>query len=165
MPVQAVAHCPECGASRQDGLTCRDHFDQMLAWEFADAQGAGAYHHLTVLCYNLQHPKAYSPQGLHGALQLLVEFVMDGAAPEQVRRQNRQRVDSGTRDYRIAGTPDAHGVYAHPVVWTTTVGAVVAGGLPGYGARVQAWAQAVYADLVRSGNLPGGCQSSLSRAG
>lgn len=152
--LESINRCPECGAVWRDGLTCRDHFDQMLAWEFEDPEGAGALHHLTVLSYNLQHPSVYSPEGLEMAKQLMGQFISDEVSPKQVRRQNRQTLDSGKRSFKIAGTPEAQGVYTAPVRWTTTAGDVTAGGVDGLCARVQAWAHTVYAALKRSGNLP-----------
>ncbi len=149
----AIRHCPECGAGWQNGLTCRDHFDQMLAWEFEDFSGVGAVHNLTVLCYNLQHPSAYSAEGLILAKQLLTQFVVDGISPQHVRQRNRKALDSGNRAYKITGTPESHGVYAHPVSWTTTVGEIAAGGLDGYCDRVRVWASSIYEALKCSGNL------------
>lgn len=145
--------CPECNAVWQGELTCRAHFDQMLAWEFEDPGGAGAVHHLTVLCYNLQHPSVYSPEWLAKAKTFLIQMVVEGVSPQQIRKQNRQTFDSGKRTSKVTGTPEAHGAHANPANWTMTVGDVAAGGLDGYCERVQAWARSVYDDLKASGNL------------
>lgn len=145
-------HCPECNAVGRDGLTCRDHFDQMLAWEFEDPGGAGAVHHLTVLCYNLQHPRVYSPEGLVAAQTLLVQFVADGLSPQQVRNQIGAGHDSAKRAYRITGSSGTQGSYARPVQWTVTIGDVAAGGLDGYCERVTAWAVSVL-EALRAGGI------------
>lgn len=100
-----AATCPECGARWQDGVTCREHFERMLAREFEDPAGAGTVHHLTVLCYGIQHPSMYSPQGLIEAKALLVAFVEHGESPASVRRRSRQRLDSG----KIAAGVPRHG--------------------------------------------------------
>ncbi|APV45250.1 hypothetical protein Dform_01935 [Dehalogenimonas formicexedens] len=55
--------CHECGAELPAGLSCETYFHRALAWDFEDPAGAGAVHHLTVLCYFLQHPSRYSPEG------------------------------------------------------------------------------------------------------
>lgn len=52
--------CTRCGATPRAGLTCRDAFNQLLAFEFADREAFGPVHHLTVACYYLQHPDGYS---------------------------------------------------------------------------------------------------------
>ncbi|MBN1965772.1 MAG: hypothetical protein JW910_14065 [Anaerolineae bacterium] len=149
--MEAMQHCPDCGAAWADGLTCEQHFHQMAAWELEHA--IYDVHHLLVLCYHLQHPRLYSPSGLAGALRLLVDFVVLGMTPQQVRQRDRAALDSGRRRARITGTPDSHGSYDPPVHWTTTVPDVTAGGVAGYSDRVRAWAQTVFDALNDSGNL------------
>ena len=124
----------------------------MGAWEL-DHQ-IYAVHHLMVLCYHLQHPGLYSPEGLAFSQDLLVDFVEKGIAPAEVRRRNRSRVDSGSRTWKIKGTPASHGTYSRPVRWTMTAGEVVAAGLAAYEDSVRAWAGSVLADLRASGNYP-----------
>ncbi len=148
-----ATRCPECNADWKDGLTCRDHFDQMLAWEFEDPGGAGAVHHLTVLCYNLQHPGIYSPEGLDWAKTLLVDFMTNDLSISEARQRQSIDADSGTRTFKITGTPDSHGRYAHPVRWSITIGDVASRGLDGYGDRVRAWAASILAALQNSANI------------
>jgi hypothetical protein len=147
------SRCPECGADWNDGKTCRDHFDQMLAWEFEDPVGAGAKHHLTVLCYHLQHPSLYSPEGLEYGKNLLVRFLDGGIPPGEMRKQIRDQVNSSTRKWKIKGTPDAYGSYEHPIEWTLAAADVTTGGPTDYCERVKAWAWSVYEALKESGNL------------
>ena len=136
--------CPECGAAWTDGRTCRDAFDQMLAWEFEDPGGAGAVHHLTVLCYHLQHPSLYTPEGLRRARAVLAEFVEQGTSPHEIRRRNRDALDSGKRAWKVTGAPAA---YARPPQWTMTVVDAGTGEQAGHCARVEGWARSVYAAL------------------
>jgi hypothetical protein len=150
--METEAICPECGAVWQSGITCLDHFHQILAWEFEDPGGAGAVHHLSVLCYNLQHPSVYSPDTLTWAKILLGRYVVENITPQQVRAEYKHSLDSGNRRYKITGTAASHGVYAHPVNWTTTIAEVIMGGLEGYCERVEAWSRSVYEALVNSGN-------------
>jgi hypothetical protein len=123
----------------------------MLAWEFEHQ--LPDVHHLLVLGYHLQHPSLYSPAGLEGAKQLLVRFLVDGIPPQTVRRALRPTVNSGTRDYKITGTPESHGSYPQPVVWTMRAGDVVQGGPEHYYANVQAWAESILDSLRASANL------------
>jgi hypothetical protein len=148
--------CPECGAVWGGGKTCRDDFDQMLAWEYEDLARFGAVHHLMVLCYHLQHPSLYSPEGLSYGRQLLVDFIERGVTPSEVHQRNRERVDSSSRAWKIRGTPASHGDYEHPVAWRMTAADVIAGGTEHYCDNVRAWARAVLDDLKASGNLPEG---------
>ncbi len=70
-----MQRCAECGGRLEEGKTCNDYFQQMLIWDFEDFTGAGAVHHLTVLCYHVQHPATYSKKGLEDAKAFLTEFV------------------------------------------------------------------------------------------
>jgi hypothetical protein len=122
----------------------------MLAWEFEYPE-VNTVHHLTVVCYHLQHPSLYSPEGLRGAMRLLAEFLDGELKPEEVRRRDRQKLDSGVRKYKIKGTPAAHGVYQPPVHWTMTATDVIAGGPALYDQNVKKWARSVLDALKASG--------------
>ena len=115
----------------------------MLFWEAEHPAYGAEVHHLLVLCYYLQHPSLYSPDGLKEARQLLVEFVDHGASPVEVRKRNRARVDSSKRKWKIKATATLHGSYDPPVQWTMTASDVVAGGSGQYCDNVRAWAQSI----------------------
>ncbi|HEX6386454.1 MAG TPA: DUF5946 family protein [Anaerolineae bacterium] len=141
-----VQSCPECGATWR-GNTCQDDFHQMLFWE-AENPALSEVHHLMVLCYHLQHPSLYSPEGLAEARQLLIEFVEHGRSPAEIRRRNRARLDSSQRNWKIKGTPAAQGSYDAPIQWTMTAADVIAGGSNSYCDNVRAWAQSIQANLA-----------------
>ncbi|CAG0985858.1 hypothetical protein ARNL5_02836 [Anaerolineae bacterium] len=143
--------CPQCGAVQQQGLSCEEAFHQMLYWE-AENPANGAVHHLMVICYYLQHPRLYSPEGLAWGMKLLADF-LTGMTPAEMRTRMRVDVDSGSRRYKIGGTPASYGVYSHPIQWSHTAVRVVEAGPVCYCQSVRAWAQAVYTDLRESGNL------------
>jgi hypothetical protein len=135
--------CPACGAPWTREQTCEGCFHQMLFWEAEFPAHGAEVHHLTVLCYFLQHPSLYSPDGLKEARGLLVEFVERGTAPVEVRRRNRARVDSGKRNWKIKATTTSCGSYNRTIAWTMTAADVVAGGSENYCDNVRAWAQAI----------------------
>jgi hypothetical protein len=135
--------CPECGAVLQEGTTCETHFHQMLFWE-AEFPDLGIVHHLTVLCYHLQHPHLYSQDGLANGIQLLTQFVRDGISPAEIRRTMSNKVNSNTRQWKVTARPDSKGAYAHPVTWTMRAADVVARGSDQYVDSVREWAQSVY---------------------
>ena len=147
--------CPECGAVWQEGETCQDHFYQMLAWE-QENPGNWAVHHLMVLCYHLQHPSLYSPEGLRGAIRLLDDFVVRGLTPEQVRKRDRATVNSHERTWKIKGTPASHGVYDRPVHWTMTAANVIEKGESNYCDSMRAWARSMHDALKSAGMLTTG---------
>ncbi len=140
--------CPECGAHCPPSTTCETYFHQMLFWE-VEFPHYGVVHHLMVLCYHLQHPSLYSPDGLAAGIQLLTTFVRDGISPADVRRSNRDKVNSLNRDWKITARPDSKGSYPYPVAWTMTAADVVAHGSDHYCDSVREWAQHTYAALQR----------------
>jgi hypothetical protein len=115
----------------------------MLFWEAENPSYGAEVHHLMVLCYHLQHPNLYSPDGLNEARRLLVEFVEHGASPVEVRKRNRARVDSSRRDWKIKATATSHGSYDRAMAWKMTAADVVTGGSENYCNNVQAWARAM----------------------
>ncbi len=125
----------------------------MIAWDFNDFEGAGAVHHLTVLCYNLQHPKTYSKKGLEDAKEFLVEFVFKKFSFKQHDERNKQRLSSNVRNWKITGTPEDYGKYAAVPLWTFRASDVAIPGKENYNARVEFWAESVYKNLHDSGNL------------
>ena len=150
--MDANQKCPECGASLADGQNCTDHFHQMLFWE-SQYPEIWEVHHLMVLCYHLQHPHLYSPDGLKFSAGLLADFVARGISPQEVRQRDRDKVDSGKRDFKITGRPGAEGRYENKPQWTLTAGDVVAGGIERYNDNVRAWAKSMYDALVAVGFL------------
>lgn len=132
--------CPDCGADWAE-QKCIDHFHMMGFWEL-DHQ-LWDKHHLMVLCYNLQHPHIYSPQALTDAIQLLRDFVENGLTPQEARL----RIGSEMRQYKITGTPDAHGQYTQPIEWTMTCADVIARGIENYYDSVDEWATSVLQSL------------------
>ena len=134
--------CLECGAEWHNGEMCQDYFYQMLYWE-AENPSYGEVHHLMVLCYHLQHPSLYSPEGLHEAIQLLDDFLERGLTPEQARKRNRSALNSSTRTWKITGTPTSHGTYDPPIIWKMTASDVIGGGKDAYCEKVREWAKSV----------------------
>jgi hypothetical protein len=100
-----------------------------------------------VLCYHLQHPSLYSPQGLREAIQLLTDFLQRGFTPEQVRKRNRSVLSSSTRTWKIKGTPTSHGTYGHQIAWKMTAANVIEGGMDNYCDSVRTWARSVFEAL------------------
>ncbi len=140
-----VHSCPECGADWHTGTTCQDHFHQMLAWEFEDL-AAGAVHHLTVLCYYIQHPSLLSPEGLAHQKALLKTFVEEGISPVEARHLQRDEVDSGRRTWSFK-PGDQPATHASSIRWDMTTGDAAGENLEGYATRVHAWARSVLAAL------------------
>ena len=137
--------CLECGAAQPHGKICQDDFHQLLYWE-TEFPELWWVHHYMVLCYHLQHPSLYSPEGLKYGRQLLKTFIEDGVSPEEVRKRNRNIVDSGQSNWKIIGDV-VRGSWDCHIIWTMTVADVVGAGIENYCERVEAWAKSVHESL------------------
>lgn len=138
--------CPECGAVLEDNQSCQGNFYQMLFWEAEDPIN-GEVHHLTVLCYHLQHPSLYSREGLQAAQQLLDQFIEQGLRPQEVRLQNRARVSSNKRKWKVAASGESRGSYDPPIAWSVTTSDIIAAGRDNYRQSVRRWAQSIHGQL------------------
>ncbi len=144
--------CPECGARHDDNQTCNDDFNTLLGWETEDIE-KWQVHHLSVLAYHLQHPTIYSQEGLDGAIKLLAEFIETKITPDEVRKREKDRLNSNRRRFKITSTEDSRGTYPHPVKWKRTAADVVAAGPEDYVENVKSWAMSIYNHLKATDNL------------
>ncbi len=90
-------NCPECCAPDQ---LCQSRFDEFLVLEFTDA-GYGAVHHLTVTAFMIQHSSRMTREGWMYERELLREFLIENKPPSYIRKQNKDRVDSTKRTFKI----------------------------------------------------------------
>src|SRR5688572_7939497 len=130
-------NCPECGAP--DNL-CQTRFDEFLVLEFTDA-GYGAVHHLTVATYMVQHSSKMTREGWLFERDLLREFLVENKAPEYIRKQNKDIVDSGKRTFKIkskTGLP-----VINKSTWRKTILDVRAENAEEYREDINAWARSV----------------------
>jgi hypothetical protein len=141
--------CPHCSAQYPAGETCQDRFDLCLAKEFEQPASYGSVHHLTVACYMLQH-NLYSRQAWLEAREMVAQFIRQGRAPSDVRRQNHKRLDSGQRRWSVTKGAKIAGLDG--VVWTRTIADVRFDAPDLYCADVKFWAEGVLADT--EGVLP-----------
>ena len=141
-----MTRCEECGAAQPEGRTCQDDFHTLLGWE-TEYPGYGVVHHLTVLCYHLQHPSLYSPEGLEYAKGLLVDLLGNGKTTEDVRRENRRRVSSANRTWKVKGRDGSRGAYDPPIRWTMTAADVARDDHTRYVENVRRWAESVLLSL------------------
>jgi hypothetical protein len=135
--------CPECGAMSTAEKTCEMQYHECLIKEFTDA-GYGAVHHLTVAAYMLQHSSKLSLQGWLETPRLLREFLIEHKPPAEIRRQNKNQVDSGKRKWKIASKDGISKI--SKTEWTKTVLNVRLENAKVYCADVTAWALAALKD-------------------
>lgn len=129
--------CPLCGAVSTDGRTCEEQFHAFLFLESQYMEAAAQVHHLMVASYMLQH-NAYSDEGRAGVIGLMEDWLERGITPQQSRQQQRDRVNSGNRNWKITGTSSAHFTS-----WPMTAMDVNSDDPAQYVKDVEAWARAV----------------------
>jgi hypothetical protein len=132
-----VMNCPECGAP--DNL-CQTRFDEFLVLEFTDA-GYGTVHHLTVAAFMVQHSSKMTREGWLFERDLLRKFLVENKAPEYIRKQNKDIVDSGKRTFKIkskTGLP-----VINKSTWRKTILDVRAENAEEYREDINAWARSV----------------------
>ena len=135
--------CPQCGAVYPAGESCRERFERCLALEFEQPESYGSVHHLTVATYMLQH-NSYSRTAWLDTRQGLAQFVREGLSPQAARQQNRARLDSGRRSWRITrGEKLGEVAELH---WTRTLADVRLEDARQYCADVRQWAAALLND-------------------
>jgi hypothetical protein len=125
----------------------------MIAWDFTDFSGVGQVHHLTVLCYYLQHPSHYSPEGLKQAVSILKKVNENNLSDKELYQEESDMFSSSRRNWHVTGTQTNHGKYTHQIKWQLTVGAVVKDGISKYPEHVKEWASTIYHDLKIAGEL------------
>lgn len=128
--------CPECGAAG-----CREKFESMLALEFEDPAVFGAVHHVTVICYNLQHPGAFSEEALAWMRSTLRAIVEEGLSPAELRERSKMQFKGAVKV--LSKTPKA----PRKVEWSMTAADVHTDGPEIYVNDIMAWAKAIIKDL------------------
>lgn len=152
----ALTRCPACGAMLRGGWTCETAFHQALAWDYVNEHGAWQVHHLTVLCYHLQHPHDYSPEGLAWARIQIGKIIEQHLPPHDallavpgVAGSPEQGLFAAPgRKVKITSTPERYGAYLRQPAWTMTIIDCVSDGPQVYAERVRAWAASVHAALL-----------------
>ena len=133
-------NCPECGAPDS---ACASRFDDFLVLEFTDA-GYGAVHHLMVAAYMLQHSSKLTSEGWLHMRELLKEFLVENKPPAFVRKQNKDLVDSGKRDFKIKSKTGQRIISKS--TWTKAILDVRTENAEIYCADVTEWAKSVLGD-------------------
>ncbi len=142
-----MSKCPECGAEYPARDNCQNRFNQCLALEYENPTAYGAVHHLTVLCYMLQHNE-YSHQVWLESREMLREFLEQGTTPSEMRRRNRKRVDSRNRKWSITQGPK-FSRFAD-VKWTRTIADVRLDNAEDYSDDIKQWAATILHDTEAS---------------
>ena len=124
-------------------MACETRYHECLVKEFTEA-GYGEVHHLTVAAYMLQHASKLTQKGWLETRSLLREFLVENKSPAEVRKQNKRKVDSGMRDWKIV--LDGGAPKLDEADWSKTVLDVRMENAEVYCVDVTAWARCTLED-------------------
>jgi hypothetical protein len=94
------AHCIQCGA-----VGCKEKCGEMLAPEFEQPAVFGTVHHLTIICYNIQHPDEFTDEALEWMRSSLRTIVSEGLSPQEFRERAGKNVEAGKLKVRRHAAP------------------------------------------------------------
>lgn len=135
--------CPRCGAEYPSDEQCRNRFERSMALEYENPAAWGAVHHLTVLCYMLQHNE-YSREVWLEARKMLAQFIEGDITPDTMRKRNRSKFDSAHRTWSVTKGPKLPEFDA--VVWSRTIADIRLDDPETYCADVRLWAVSILKD-------------------
>lgn len=130
--------CPECGAP---GDICQEKFESMLALEFEDPAVFGAVHHLTVICFNLQHSSMFTDESIAWMRSTVQAIVEEGLSPAELRERSMKTF--GGKVKVLTKVPKASPRNA----WSMTVLDIRTDSPDMYVKDVNAWAKSILQDM------------------
>ena len=142
-----LSPCPQCGAAPLDGKTCKDKYGEILALEFQEPAVFGVVHHITVTCYNLQHPDFFSDEAIEWMKTSLRKIIEEGLSPAELRKSAGKRTGEGMNVRRQTAPADV----PRRIIWSLTVMDVRADSAEVYVREIRAWAKSILDDLNRDG--------------
>jgi hypothetical protein len=143
---EAPCNCPEFGGPAKDGLSCREKFDEALALEFGDPAIFSRVHHITVICYNLQHPDAFSEDALEWMKSTLYYIIVDGLTPAELRAQVSKKYGGGVRVKRRTPSDST----LEKIKWSMTILDVNTDNGEAYIKDIEDWAESILNDLDKN---------------
>ena len=137
--------CAQCGAIYASDETCQQRFEACLALEYENPLAYGAVHLLSVACYMLQH-NLYSREGWLETRALVRQTISQESTPADIRKMNRDRLDSGVRKWSI--TKGAKLAEFATIRWSRTIADIQLENPEGYVSDVKQWAISVLEDTL-----------------
>ena len=136
------ASCPQCGADKIKGMTCREQLAGILAWEWHDPV-LYAEHFFTVASYNLQHPAQFTDESIVKLREAFIDH-LDNGTPTKVLRRRMAKFATGEKKV-LKNFPVRQMILRH---WNMTIADVYLPSSPeGAAERVRAWARSIRNEL------------------
>jgi hypothetical protein len=133
--------CPACRAPNHE-RTCEEQFHALLFLEAAHMDTAGQAHHLMVLSYMFQH-NGYSEETRRGAIGMFEQFLEKSVSPQEFRQQNKKRLGSDQRTFKITGSAGSD----IKIDWPMTIMDIDSQDADAYVERVTEWARSILATV------------------
>lgn len=135
--------CPECGASRINGLDCFGQLGQIGVWEYNDSELL-AEHFLTVASYNLQHPAKFTEAAIEGLRTVFLAYLKGEMGVSEIRKKVAYFANGKARVLK----PKADRQNYKLKRWPLTIASVYLENQPaGAATRVRTWAQSIAQEL------------------
>ncbi|HWQ20563.1 MAG TPA: DUF5946 family protein [Methanotrichaceae archaeon] len=136
--------CPECGASAIHGKTCHEKFEEILALEYGSPAIFGAVHHITVICYNLQHPDSFTEEALAWMQSSLRSIIEEGLTPAELRERAGKKFKGSASVKRHTSQAETD----RRTQWSLTVLDIRTDDPQKYIEDITAWARSMLNDLI-----------------
>lgn len=115
----------------------------MLALEFQDPTIFGAVHHITVTCYNLQHPDFFSEEALAWMRSSLRAVIEDGLSSAELLKRARTMPVNGMKVRRRTSPVRTRA----RTQWSMTVMDIRTDGASVYTKDIMSWAKSIMEDI------------------
>jgi hypothetical protein len=139
MSFNSLPACHQCGGLPMDGKSCREKFEDALALEFGDPVIFSAVHHITVICYNIQHPYDFSEEALEWMKSTLRSIIVDELTGADVREQARKKYNGGIKVKSKASSDKMNA----KMNWSMTIMDVRTDNAEVYTKDIKTWAKSI----------------------
>ncbi len=139
-----LSTCPQCGAYARNGKTCREKYEEILAIEYESPTVFGAVHHITVMCYNLQHSDSFSAEAIAWMKSSLHAIIEEGLSPMELRKRARKEFKGNVKVLRHAAQTEI----SRKMNWSMTVLDIRTHEPEIYIEDIRAWAKSTLKDLI-----------------
>jgi hypothetical protein len=145
-----LSTCPQCGAYAQYGKTCCEKYEEILAIEYESPTVFGAVHHITVMCYNLQHPDSFTAEATAWMQSSLHAIINKGLSPMELRKRARKEFKGDVKVLRHTAQTEIYQKYqkSRKMHWSMTVLDIRTNEPEIYVEDVRVWAKSILKDLI-----------------
>jgi Family of unknown function (DUF5946) len=138
-PSKDTQPCPECGAPNTPDRSCEDIFHELLGFESLHPEIYDNAHHLSVACYNAQHPNRFTDEFWRSTIDLIREIIAEQLLGPALRERVRARLAAAPKQVSFRGTPTIN----HEHHWTMHITDIVMTDGDAYVTSIWEWARSI----------------------